>query len=515
MTRATTLTPFWTRLLAVLILPAMVVAFAAGCGGNSEPGNGKGANGNGAANNNDELIGGNSGNSGTNTPTGSGNVPDITVPGTDWQVDACREVGPLELTQSLHGYRLRHSGEVTRLAISPDNKWLASGSADNTVRLWQLSTGREVQMFQIGAGEIRDIAFSPDSQRILLGYTGGHVVEWHLGFRRFRWVDTGSSVTAVGYLSADMMRVGAITAEAAMEYGFPPLRNEREAGVTLGTPIRRSGDATQSQPAALPGQMRINPRSRNGALRSTMARFSADGAALAVKDDVRGALQLVSPRSSWAIRKSIPLTDEGVRAMDFTPSANRLIVAHQKSNRITIYHEEGEVLGMVRDRNVPIDALRVSRNGHELWTWGRSDHRFHRFSVDHGGERPTFGAVIPGVKAMAGSSDNRLAVGTDRGDIFVYDTASGQRLLPEDPFARITSGAISASGSHIAVGTVDSTIRVVRTSDRSQPIEPLHLAGDDAITGVGISDDGSIVMAASSTRLLVHSVVANSEQWSR
>jgi WD40 repeat protein len=55
-----------------------------------------------------------------------------------------------------------HYGPVTTLSFSPDGQTLASGSLDNTVRLWRLSDGALLGTRQDHTDEIFDLSFSPD-----------------------------------------------------------------------------------------------------------------------------------------------------------------------------------------------------------------------------------------------------------------------------------------------------------------------------------------------------------------
>ncbi len=56
-----------------------------------------------------------------------------------------------------------HEKPVNAVAISPDGQIIASGSADKTIKLWNLSTG-EVHTLRGHRDSIRAIAFSPDGQ---------------------------------------------------------------------------------------------------------------------------------------------------------------------------------------------------------------------------------------------------------------------------------------------------------------------------------------------------------------
>src|SRR4051812_2790536 len=57
---------------------------------------------------------------------------------------------------------LQHQDSVNSVVFSPDGKFLASGSYDKTVRLWDLATGREIRTFRNHRKSVQSVAFSPD-----------------------------------------------------------------------------------------------------------------------------------------------------------------------------------------------------------------------------------------------------------------------------------------------------------------------------------------------------------------
>src|SRR5947209_483206 len=73
-----------------------------------------------------------------------------------------------------------HSGCVWALAFSPDGRRLASGSEDDTVKLWDARTG-ELERTLLGHGSrIECLAFSPDGGRLASGSDDGTVRLWDL-----------------------------------------------------------------------------------------------------------------------------------------------------------------------------------------------------------------------------------------------------------------------------------------------------------------------------------------------
>ena len=80
-----------------------------------------------------------------------------------------------------------HEGAVRALAVSPDNRWLATGGADRTVRLWDV-TGASPGAFSIILGqhqaEVSVLAFSCDGRWLASGGLDSCVCLWSPGSPR-------------------------------------------------------------------------------------------------------------------------------------------------------------------------------------------------------------------------------------------------------------------------------------------------------------------------------------------
>ena len=58
---------------------------------------------------------------------------------------------------------------VTSVSFSPDGKFALSGSWDETLKLWDVATGREIRTFSGHGDGVTSVSFSPDGKFALSG----------------------------------------------------------------------------------------------------------------------------------------------------------------------------------------------------------------------------------------------------------------------------------------------------------------------------------------------------------
>jgi eukaryotic-like serine/threonine-protein kinase len=90
-----------------------------------------------------------------------------------WDVETGREID-----KPLRG----HSGEVYTLAFSPDEdgRWIASAGEDSAVKIWDSHTGRLVRTFRGHTGLVSSLAFTPDGRRLVSGSRDNTVKVWDM-----------------------------------------------------------------------------------------------------------------------------------------------------------------------------------------------------------------------------------------------------------------------------------------------------------------------------------------------
>ncbi|MDM8515523.1 protein kinase [Desulfobacterales bacterium HSG16] len=72
-----------------------------------------------------------------------------------------------------------HTSYVESVSFSPDGRLLASGSWDNTIRLWNMKTGRLVNTLKWHMSHVESVAFSPDGRFMASGSRDNTIIIWN------------------------------------------------------------------------------------------------------------------------------------------------------------------------------------------------------------------------------------------------------------------------------------------------------------------------------------------------
>jgi WD40 repeat protein len=335
-----------------------------------------------------------------------------------------------------------HTAGVNAVAFSPDGDLIATGSEDNTLKLWQ-ANGRLLKTLTKHTKGVNAIAFSPEGQLLATGSKDGTINLW----------------------KADGTWLRTLTANHGFVNGLTFSPNSQTLAAAYGDSLHTQG--------------RIQLWTREGRLQNTLTgkigvqmavAFSPDGKTIA-SGGWQGDLNLW--QSGRLIQQRQTAHEGSTNAIAFSPDG-RLIATASSDKTVKVWDNQ------VTPKSMPLTTI----TGHSDVVWGVS------FSP----------GALPGTRPRSASAPNHgLLMATASQDRTVKlwrpDGTLVTQLVGHDDGVRAV--AFSANHPVIATASQDKTVKLWNLSNR--PLKALEGHGS-SVYSVAVSPDGQQIATASQDR---------------
>jgi WD40 repeat protein/uncharacterized caspase-like protein len=406
-----------------------------------------------------------------------------------------------------------HAQKVDSIAFSPDGKLLVSGSADSTIKIWDLQLGRELRTLSGHTGGVRAVLFGPDGKWIASGGVDGKLKIWDLASgKELKSLDAHSSSVNCLTVSRDGRFLATGGADTLIKIW--DVSNWRDLSTLSGTvgwvtalqfsPV----DAETLASGGADGTTRLwdvgggkELREMTGHKKAVRAlAFRPDGLTLASGSMDASVRLWQSPKGKKL--QTIEGHSGAVLAMSFTPDGARLITG-AADHTVRQYNAGGwtEASASGTAENLDLyEAVAFSSDG--LYRAASSgDRTIELTRVGDSGAR-TLASYSNSVLAAAFSADGRwFATGNKDTTIKLWDVRAGREILTLSSNAgSVNAVAFSPSGDLLAAGSLGGAVRLWETASGRSIQVPLNQSG--GVNALVFSPDGKRLVVGGGERVV-------------
>jgi RNA polymerase sigma factor (sigma-70 family) len=426
------------------------------------------------------------------------------------QAEAPRDPLPPDALARLGTVRLRHTGRVWSVAVTPDGKVAVSGGWDGTVRIWDVATGKELRRLFADPETkpwIFGVAVSPDGKTLAATTHNRKIYFWDLATGRFlrqlpghheqtrslAFTPDGKSLLLAGPDST----IRLIDANSGRQAWLLHADEEYVSALALAP---RGKLAAWSGNVGTVHLLDVNTGREVRALRGHQApvfgvAFSANGKRLAsgcYKQTLR-VWDVDSGKETLCIS-----TPHGfIVAVGLSADGKRVVAAGDTPRQTGVW--DATTGKLLYQRTPGHDALVVSADGIVV---GAADHRVSVWDVETGRDRAAAAGHMAEIFGVAFSPDGKriASAGLDH-SARVWDRDGNELFRLVGHSNQVTSVAYSPDGKTLATGSIDTTVRLWDAAT-GRPLRVLRADSFSRETSsIAFSPDGKLL--ASGTYLSV------------
>jgi WD40 repeat protein len=418
-----------------------------------------------------------------------------------WDLDTGRALRTLE----------GHSADVCGVAVTADGKRAVSASADETLKVWDLETGRALRTLQGHSAYVSGVAVTPDGKWAVSVSADGTLKVWDL--------ETGCALRTLGSQSGSVLGIAvtpdgkrAVSASADNTLKVWDLQTGRALHTLKGhshpvSGVAVTGDGKRAVSASWDHTLKVWDLETGRALR-TLKGHSDDVSAVAVTGDGKRA---VSASEDYTLKVWDLETGHALRTLEghsdsvsgvAVTADGKWAVSASEDHTLKVWDlKTGRALRTLRGHTEFVAGVAVTPDGKRavsaswdrtLKVWDLKTGRALRILAGHTNEVSGVAVTPDGGRAVSASWDETLKV---------WDLDTGRPLRTLKGHSDSVSGvAVTPDGKRAVSASEDHTLKVWDL-DTGRALRTMD-GHSDGVYGVAVTADGKRAVSASEDRTL-------------
>ncbi|KAJ7924656.1 peptidase C14 [Mycena leptocephala] len=392
-----------------------------------------------------------------------------------------------------------HTDVVESVMFSPDGARIVSGSSDNTIRVWDARTGEAVMKPIMGHTKlVSSVVFSPDGARIVSGSWDHTIRVWdaRMGDAVMKPIQGHTNCVQSVAFSPDGARIvsgsddrtirvwDARTGKAVMEpiQGHTSTVNSVAFSPDGACIVSSSDDRTVRVWDARMGVTIMEPIQGHTSWVRSVA-FSADGARIVSGSDDT-TIHVWDARTGEAVMEPIQGHTSTVKSVAFSPDGARIVSGSgDRTIRVWDTRTDEAVMQPIQGHTSTVKSVALSSNRGHIVSGSNNKMIIHCIAIS-----------ADGARLVSGSGDNTIRVWDARTGEAVMEPIQGHTDVVE-------SVVFSPDGAHIVSGSSDNTIRVWDARTGEAVMKPI-LGHTKSVSSVVFSPDGARIVSASGDKTI-------------